>query len=774
MNRAGRNISRGRRVFPAGLLLLCAAGLLRPLEGQDETRRIKEVLDGLLAPSMEKRLEAARTLSRLPEAPWKTLVRRLAGTGAALAARIRGLVDRLGAERWEDREEAEKELVRIGAKAMGFLQEAEKEASLLEIRWRAARALKKIRRASPGMEKQWKRERDISRALAWALMMFPPREPARVKLALRILESARLDVDRELGLLALRALARLKDPRVSAPLEELVNKGSPLEILLGVEGLLDLGTPEAVGRVRALSAGEKRPLLGLAARGALLLRGLSPAPWKGPDFLASPYPALPGGKEGGAPAPWKAGLATGEILKGGFAGMDAAGLTLLWKGGKEIRVSITDLSSAEPEKAGPPRGEASPKVEGWVLFRSGTWLPGRVLSLGKYKAVVELSLLGRKVLSWEALQGWGPGEMPGVFSGVGPGRARIVLKDGKVVTGRLEGFRDGGIQVRAGGGETGTFSLEDVSGFILASSPWEKKLFPGNALQTLLAHAWSLRGGGIVKGFLLCAGKGEVLLADPYLGPLRIPLEDVKSVRFRTGLGRGLGLTLVSDLDESKVVEFNPDGKIVWTFKDLDGGPLDAKWLPNGNLLVCEEGGRVREVTRGGKTVWEMKGLSLPYSAEKLENGNYLIADTGHKRVVEVTPSGKIVWTLTGVTPYDVQRLSNGNTLVADASKDRVIEVDKAGKIVWSVGHMPEVRDADRLPDGHTLISCWGNSSVLEVDRRGKVVWKLTNLETPSDADRLPGGLTLVAESGRVRVVDRQGKTVWSVPVGWAVEANRY
>ncbi len=773
MNETGENRTKWSGA-KAGLLVLCAAGLLRPLAGQEEARRIGEVMDGLLAPSLEKRLEAAWALSRLPDAPWKTLVRRLAGTGAALAARIRGLVRRLGAERWEDREEAEKELVRIGGKALGFLEKARKEASLLEVRWRAARALEKIRRASPQLEKQWRRERDVSRALAWALMVFPPRDPARAKLALRILETARFDVDRELGLLSLRALARLKDPKALGPLEELVNKGSPLEILFGVEGLLDLGGPKGTARVRELSAGGKRPLLGLAARGALLLRGLAPAPWKGPAFLASSFEPVPGGDAVSSGPSWKTALTTGETLEGGFLGLDAAGMKLRWKGRGEVRIPVTLLSSAEPGKAGGGKGADSPKVEHWVLFRSGTWLPGKILSLGKEKVEVELALLGKRSLPGEALQGWGAGGRPGVFHGVVPGRARIVLKGGKSLAGRLEGFTRGGIRLLAGGGESKTFPLEEVSGVILASSPWEKKLFPGNSMQTLLAHAWEIRGGGRVKGFLLCAGKGRVFLVDPFLGPITIPLDLVKSVRFRTGLGRGLGITLVSDLDESRVVEFNPDGKIVWTFKDLDGGPLDAKWLPSGNLLVCEEGGRVREVTREGKTVWEMKGLSLPYSAEKLESGNYLIADTGHKRVIEVDPSGRIVWTLSHVTPYDVQRLSNGNTLVADASKDRVIEVNRAGKIVWSVGGMPEVRDADRLPNGNTLIACWGNSSVVEVDRQGKVVWKLSGLETPSDADRLPGGLTLVAESGRVRVVDRRGRTVWSVPVGWAVEANRY
>ncbi len=743
--------------------------------------RVRMVLEGLLARKLDKKLEAAWNLARLPGPAWKTLVRRLAGTGAALAARIRGLVRRLGAERWEDREEAEKELVQLGRRAMGFLENARKEAPLLEVRWRAARALKRIRQASPRMEKKWEKEMALSRALAWALMVFPPRDPERVKQATRILETARFDPDRELRYLSLRALARLKDPQAEEPLTEVLEKGGAMESLLALEGLLDLGSPRAVAEIRALSAGEKKPLFGLAARGALLLRGLVPPPWKGPGFLAPSFDSLSGPGKGAASPPWKVVLTTGEVLTGGVRGMDGSGLLVDWKGRGRIRIPVTLLSWAEPGGAAggkePGKG-GSPGREGgldqWILFRSGTYLPGKILALGENEVEVELSLLGKRSLPRSAVLAWGPGDLPGTFPGLVPGRDGITLADGRRVAGKVLRFAKEGIQIRLKGGKKETFPLGAIRGFSSSFSLWEKKLFPGSPLQTLLSHSWELRGGGMVKAFLLALRGKDVLLVDPFLGPLRIPLDRVKSVRFRTGLGKGMGLTLVSDLDESRIVEFNGRGKVVWTFKDLDGGPLDAAWLPGGNLLVCEEGGRVREITREGKTVWEMKGLSLPYAAQKLSNGNYLIADTGHKRVIEVTPAGKITWTFKNVTPYDVQRLSNGNTLIADGGKDRVIEVDRAGRIVWSVGGMPEVRDADRLPNGDTLIACWGNSAVVEVNPGGKVVWKLTNLETPSDADRLPGGLTLVAESGRVRVVDWQGKTVWSVPVGWAVEANRY
>ncbi len=624
MDEMRKGLKRAARGFPASILfLLFLVRLLPSLSGQDEPDRARKILDGLLSPSLAGRVEAAWALSRLPEEPWKKRVRRLAETGAALSARVRDLVRRLGAERWADREEAEK------------------------------------------------------------------------------------------------------------------------------------------------------PLFGLAACGALLSRGLDPAPWKGPVFLAPPLGHADPSLSKEPPPTWRLVLSTGETFEGEFLGMDGMGLRLRWMGRAVLRLPATLLSSAEPKEGEPSKKKGTP-ARGWVLFRSGSWFPGRILSLEGDQVEADLALLGRRTFPKGALLGWGRGVLPRAFPGLAPGGDRLTLEGGAILTCRVLGFRKDEIMVRLGKEKEETYPLQRVASLVMSGSKWEKKLFPGNPMQTLLAQSFKLWGGGEVKAFLLWSAAGTALLVDPFLGLLRITLDRVKLVRFHVGLGQAQGLTLVADLDESKVVEFNSDGKRIWSFKDLDGGPLDAEWLPDGNLLVCEEGGRVREVTREGKTVWEMKGLSLPYDADKLSNGNYLIADTGHKRVIEVTPAKKIVWTLTNVTPYDVQRLPNGNTLIADNSKDRVIEVDKKGRIVWSVERMPEVRDADRLPGGHTLIACWGNHSVIEVDRNGKVVWKVTDLETPSDADRLPGGLTLIAESGRVRVVDWQGRTVWSVPVGWAVEANRY
>ncbi|MCK4850074.1 MAG: hypothetical protein KAT11_01925 [Phycisphaerae bacterium] len=93
---------------------------------------------------------------------------------------------------------------------------------------------------------------------------------------------------------------------------------------------------------------------------------------------------------------------------------------------------------------------------------------------------------------------------------------------------------------------------------------------------------------------------------------------------------------------------------------------------------------------------WGPGELSRQHDAQLLPNGNVLIFDNGRRnrfsRVVEIDPlSKKIVWEYKSdplqkfysARSGSNQRLSNGNTLIAESSKGRAFEVTKDGKIVW-------------------------------------------------------------------------------------------
>jgi hypothetical protein len=132
------------------------------------------------------------------------------------------------------------------------------------------------------------------------------------------------------------------------------------------------------------------------------------------------------------------------------------------------------------------------------------------------------------------------------------------------------------------------------------------------------------------------------------------------------------GHYLVCHEIDGKVREYDPSGKVVWTYKlDLAGRPrspghgpeghgtevFGAVRLPSGNTLIaCGNGNRVIEVTPEGKTVWELKQDELPgiklawvTTLEVKENGNIIFgnchAGPDNPQLIEVTRDKKVVWT---------------------------------------------------------------------------------------------------------------------------------
>ena len=120
---------------------------------------------------------------------------------------------------------------------------------------------------------------------------------------------------------------------------------------------------------------------------------------------------------------------------------------------------------------------------------------------------------------------------------------------------------------------------------------------------------------------------------------------------------------LVPHLGEGKVVEYDLDGKALWSVEAKS--PWSAVRLKNGNTLIAGDWSRyVREVDPAGHTVWEFTQADVPeytlgnlQTANRLANGNTVICCwiAGHKnieewpnsvQVLEVTPDKKVVWAL--------------------------------------------------------------------------------------------------------------------------------
>jgi len=123
------------------------------------------------------------------------------------------------------------------------------------------------------------------------------------------------------------------------------------------------------------------------------------------------------------------------------------------------------------------------------------------------------------------------------------------------------------------------------------------------------------------------------------------------------------GTLLVPHMSEGKVVEYDLNGKEIWSVQAK--GVWHAVRLKNGNTLMAIEGEKcVREVNPKGEKVWELTQADVPeiklfnlQTAHRLVNGNTVICswvagdnNTSHwpgtVQVFEVTPEKKGVWAL--------------------------------------------------------------------------------------------------------------------------------
>jgi hypothetical protein len=194
-----------------------------------------------------------------------------------------------------------------------------------------------------------------------------------------------------------------------------------------------------------------------------------------------------------------------------------------------------------------------------------------------------------------------------------------------------------------------------------------------------------------------------------------------------------------------------------------------------GNTLIAETyGNRVVEVDRDGAEVWvvAVPGGS-PLSARRLPGGKTLVGCADGGKALIFDRDKKVVWETT--VPgrlFCAEALDNGNLLVSycegDAAADgKIVEINPDKKVVWET-KAKSPRGCRRLPNGHTLLVENLPGRVREVDREGKTVWQAEGLKEPWSAARLENGNTLVAENspGRVRELDKDGKEVWSYSEG--------
>jgi outer membrane protein assembly factor BamB len=183
---------------------------------------------------------------------------------------------------------------------------------------------------------------------------------------------------------------------------------------------------------------------------------------------------------------------------------------------------------------------------------------------------------------------------------------------------------------------------------------------------------------------------------------------------------------LIAEYHAARVTERNTKGEVLWQ-KRLNGGPLVAQRLPNGNTFIATDS-QLLEYDRADK---EVLSVNMPerriMKAMKLPNGE-IACLTSEGRVVRLDPQGKEMFGFTvslGMRLFGgrIHMLSSGRVLVPQNAENKVVEYDARGKAVWEVAVEQPVA-AVRLPNGNTLVTTMlPERGAVEFDRNGKEVW---------------------------------------------------
>ncbi len=148
------------------------------------------------------------------------------------------------------------------------------------------------------------------------------------------------------------------------------------------------------------------------------------------------------------------------------------------------------------------------------------------------------------------------------------------------------------------------------------------------------------------------------------------------------------------------VLEMTLDGDTIFEYQS-DSHIFACQRLQNGNTFVGEcNSGRLLEINPEGKIVKFISILpsgvkdgkkSFIRNVRRLSNGHYLVAHYGGKKVVEYDEDGKNIWEApVSGGAHSVIRLPNGNTLVAVADSDknpRIVEFNPRKEIVWELSN---------------------------------------------------------------------------------------
>jgi hypothetical protein len=298
-------------------------------------------------------------------------------------------------------------------------------------------------------------------------------------------------------------------------------------------------------------------------------------------------------------------------------------------------------------------------------------------------AKTELSILAVALISFSSFKGWSPEPLPSTSTSQHPflyagewdtrkpnEQSIFIVRGGKIVwqysmpiksaTGRTQEFDDATMLA------DGRVIFSRMSGASMLD-PEKKIVWNYDAPPGTEVHSCQSLGKDRVL-IMRNGNPAEALIVDTSTGKIEKEIPIPTTVTGTHGQFRHIRMTdagtlLVPHLSEGKVVEYDLDGKAVWSVAART--PWQAVRLKNGDTLIAGDASRyAREVNAKGETVWEFTAddasgykLGNIQTADRLANGNTILTfwiagdnDTTHwtgtVQAMEVAPNKRIVWAL--------------------------------------------------------------------------------------------------------------------------------
>jgi hypothetical protein len=209
-----------------------------------------------------------------------------------------------------------------------------------------------------------------------------------------------------------------------------------------------------------------------------------------------------------------------------------------------------------------------------------------------------------------------------------------------------------------------------------------------------------------------------------------------------------------------RVLEVNAAGKIRWQIEGLNY-PWDAQVLPNGHVLLVEQGNRLSERSRDGKVVWDQIIPNLVH-CEAQSNGQIFVVTRNSVQLLDRARKPVLNHPHTNGWIISGRRFRDG-TMAFVTYQGQYVRIDSRGKEV-KTGTVPfnanfGVNGAELLPGDRVLISVANTNKVVEYGPDGKIVWQAT-VSNPGYPTRLANGHTLVCCNGfsTLTELDRSGR----------------